>query len=647
MIVEQLLKQNEISARAYMVCKRNNLSHLKDIVTYYNKFKTFHNLSRCGVKTSKELITLSEKHNINPPIPQKGLMQKKIEALNAKQYEAVENLIAVEMQNLSIRAQNGLSSIFNGHINLKRIAQSQLFSENHTFLSVKNVGRKSASELDIFVEKIKQLIAEISQQKSIEKLNILNDKLFLYQLFKLKEVPQGIIEKKSIFFIVHFLLQQNALYLPKETKIIKNELHIYQNQKEITDIKLTNERIRQIKHKTFDQLFDKLKFITYFEKHLNPQFEIDQKANYIKLSPETIQRINEDIAPHFTKSFIQYILYVYLHKSHFLLGSHITLLSRKKVNFNKFEHRWKSFYMIARELCVEKELLALVNDLKQKFNTKIPETYLIDIETYLSSFLSKKSMQNIAILLPIVKEVIATEFGLHSIENNNIKIKRNTYKATYKYAFKALDVLGKPSRVERITQKVNELNKGYNADVQQIRVSMKKEFGFVSIGKTGVFGLKKWEEEIKGFKGGTIRRIIVDFLKTKKNPQDKKTIEAYVLQYRPTTNIKNIYYNLRMESTGIFSFFHKGLIGLKAKKYDSQFEEIKEMRRQKTWEIRFQEVQQFIEKEQRLPKCTKVTDEEIKLYRWLNVQKGNIKKKQLSPEKTRLYQALLKPFSTK
>ena len=78
-----------------------------------------------------------------------------------------------------------------------------------------------------------------------------------------------------------------------------------------------------------------------------------------------------------------------------------------------------------------------------------------------------------------------------------------------------------------------------------------------------MFGLKKWENELEDFKGGTIRSISTEFLEQSDNPKHISEITEYVLKYRPNSNEKSIYYNLRIEESETFSFFKNSKLKLR------------------------------------------------------------------------------------
>jgi len=170
----------------------------------------------------------------------------------------------------------------------------------------------------------------------------------------------------------------------------------------------------------------------------------------------------------------------------------------------------------------------------------------------------------------------------------------------------------------------------------------------VPIGKTSVYGLKKWETEIDEFKGGTIRAIAEEFLKGQAEPKHIDEITDYVNRYR-NTKPRSVYANLNTDTWKRFVYFCGHLIGLSAKKYSIEKYglAIRQNIKRKTWEERFSDLQKFAEENDRLPKSTTNVCER-KLYTFMIVQLKKAKKGQIDDQKlSRINDLILKYKSQK
>ena len=248
--------------------------------------------------------------------------------------------------------------------------------------------------------------------------------------------------------------------------------------------------------------------------------------------------------------------------------------------------------------------------------------------------------------MPIAEKIIFNELNIIIDLDDNITFQRNTSKLAYEYAYEALEQLGKPSKVKDIVFAVKQLHPNYETDEPKIRVSMKRKHGFVPVGRKSIFGLKKWENELENFKGGTIRTISKEFLLEFNEPQHQKEIAKYVKQFRPKTNAKSIYNNLYVDESRTFVFFENYFIGLTSKEYPDKFNILSKTApsTKRTWEESLDDLKQFISENERLPFSSGCPEEEEKLYRWFNVQKGKVKKNKLNEHQANIIQSVADKF---
>jgi hypothetical protein len=118
------------------------------------------------------------------------------------------------------------------------------------------------------------------------------------------------------------------------------------------------------------------------------------------------------------------------------------------------------------------------------------------------------------------------------------------------------------------------------------------------------------------------------------------------LKFRPNTNEYSIIQNIKLDSSKLFRFYKNSFVGLSSKSYDETFILMKTSIKTeiKTWEERYNDFAQFISINNRLPFSTGCPDEEIKLYRWYNVQEGKIKTGKLDDEKCNLLRQTTSQF---
>src|SRR5690554_6916553 len=657
MTVEEIFNRNEISVRAYNVCRDNKLFTLSDLKNYFHANKSFKGLRNCGTKTNRDLIEICTKNNVDTDHKKEDNNQKEkpfentVSELSRVQREVINSFIVVNTNSLSTRNRNVILSLLEENLKVKNFIEKILNKESLNFANLKNVGSRSVNELNIYVSLIKEFLLDVSQTKDSKKLSRLKNIFFIQRTFDISNVPNEVLESESIFQIINFLLNQNAFFDNTQTAIVKKALKLFNNQNELTldkiaeEFDLSRERVRQIRKYCLDNLFNNLLFISNFNDDLFQKYSIDVESSYIEINTDILDKINQSNNTNFSREFITYILSAYLNESFSLIGNYEDVLQPKYFN-SRNRHNWNNFYLVEKELSSEFDFISFSNDISRRLSERIEESYFFNFKSYLSKFLSNNNIDVLELLFPICENIINEEFEIYLDLEENINFKRNTSRQAHEYAFEALELIGKPSKVKEIFEKVIELHPNYDTEEAKIRVSMKRKNGFVPIGRKSVFGLKKWESELDNFKGGTIRDIVEEYLMQFTVPKHISDITEHVLKYRPKSNQYSILQNLKLDESGLYIFFKGSHIGLTTKKYESDFKKISEVQKtdRKTWEERFEMLQNFVSIEKRLPFSNGVPEKEIKLYRWLNVQKSKQNKGKLSKSKAEKLNILLAKF---
>src|SRR5690606_17763132 len=170
-----------------------------------------------------------------------------------------------------------------------------------------------------------------------------------------------------------------------------------------------------------------------------------------------------------------------------------------KFSNSRNRHNWNNFYIVNKELS-KVDFLSFADDLNERLNERIDETYSFNFKSFLSRFIKDQEIETIENAFPVAEKIINDEFGLYLDLNDNLVFKRNTIKQAFEYSYEALESLGKPSKVEEITQKIIELHPNYETDKNKVRASLKRNNGFVPIGRSSIFRLTKWKNKIEDYK---------------------------------------------------------------------------------------------------------------------------------------------------
>lgn len=645
MQISELLENNRISLRTYNVCMEQRWFSSEDIRNYYNKNKNFEGIKNCGKRSAEELMRISSLDFLEK-VKEEDLLNKQLLAsfkkLTPPQKEIIESYIKMLTANLSPRLKNTLDLYFIQGISLQAFELFYMKAQEKA-IKIKGIGRRNILDLENYFDKIKYFIVEVSKVENSEKVLLFKDLCVDKNIYPLNDIPV-MVTRLGFFKVVDYLLTTPILFDESKIKLFSKAFKFYRHTtglklREIgKQMNITHERVRQIRNQTICDLFKKLPIVRAFDDKLLVQNHIQTSGDIIFLTPEQVAVINQKSHTDFTDGFVHFILCIYLDK--YQLVGNLSDVLFPHFSKKKNRHNWKNIYLVTKDIHPYLDWETLVLDICSLLEKKTAKQYEISLREKIAPYLAATPY-----LLDRVSKVVALilrqEFDLQ-IKGDTLTIPRNTYKQINEYAYEALEALGTPSYVKEIAEKVKELYPKTNFTYAGIRSSLKREYGFVPIGRSSNFGLKKWENTVENFKGGTIRDITKEFLLQQKEPQTLEQITSYLLQYRPHTNAKSILTNLKADTSDTFVFFNNSQIGLTQITYPEAYGlQVEQPVKKRTWEENYQAMTLFIQKNNRLPLSSDKHSEAIVLYRWMSVQRNLIKNGRVSQEKKDLFQALI------
>jgi hypothetical protein len=575
MTIDEIYKNENISIRSYNVCKYNGLETLDEILKFYSQNRSFDKLRNCGKKSNEELTEIYRKYkniyiNENFQIKIENKFKKIVSELSRNQREVINSFIQVNTNSLSARSQNGIKSFLENNLKIKNFADKILFEDGFAVKKLRNIGAGSVSELEAYIDIVENFIIEVNKNENEKYLISLKNKYLIQRTFSLSIIPNEILESESIFQLINFLINQNAIFDKNQTEIFKKALKIYQNTPEqtldeiATELQLTRERIRQIRKTIINELFNKLLFIQNFNDNLLEKYSIDITQCLIEISDTQLEAINNQNKTNFTKEFTTYLLYTYWSNKYDLVGDYEDVLLTKFFNARN-RHNWKNFYLIKKELLLEFDFISFANDISERLGDRIEENYSFSFKSYLSNFLIRDNFEILNSIMEIGEKIINEEFEIYIDIEDNLIFERNSIKTLPEYIFEALEKIGRPSTVEFIYEFIESKHPGISKSSEALRGSCQRSDLLIYFGRSSTYGLKKWEKEMENIKGGTIKDIIADFLNISDTPIHINEILNEVHKYREVTNERNIITNLKLDPSKDFIIYNQKFVGLKAK----------------------------------------------------------------------------------
>ncbi len=581
MTIEEIYYSEDISVRSFNVCNDNDLKDLTAILKHYRENRTFENLRNCGRKSNEELTALCLKysdydsnHFSEPLKPEKKLLTT-ITNFARTQREVVNSFIEINTNNLSNRSKNAITSFLNGNLKIRNISERILDNAKFNFQDIKNVGTKTVTELTSFFDTIIDFIEKVAEVENENDLVALRNRFFIQKTFSISSIPIEILESQSIFSLVDFLISKDVIFEKNENSIFQKAFKIYDNQPAHTldeiaqELNISRERVRQIRKGILEKLFTNFQFLRNLDDDIYQKYSLDKNQQLINVDEDLNKLINQINKTNFSTEFNSILIYSYLQDKFELLGNLEDVLQPKTFN-SRDRHNWDNFYLISQDLTNLFDFHYLADDIDKRLNDRIEETYWFHFKSYLTSFMKVEDSSLITLVLPVAEKIINKEFDLFIDLNDNIVFKRNTVKQVPEFAIEALEKLGVPSNIEEIYKLIEKDFPEITKSKEALRGSLQRTPEVIYFGRSSTYGLKKWETEKEGIKGGTIKDIILDYLENKNYPVHILELLNEVHRYRKETNAKNIITNLKLDPQNQFLIFNQSFIGLSRKSYNSK-----------------------------------------------------------------------------
>lgn len=575
MTIEEIYYSEDISVRSFNVCNDNDLKDLSAILKHYREHKTFGNLRNCGRKSNEELTDLCVKYIdyggsqiVEPSKPEKQLITT-ISSFNRTQREIINSFIEINSNNLSNRSKNAITSFLNGNLKIRNISERILTNDRFNFQDIKNVGTKTVTELKSFIHTITEFIEKVAEVESENDLVALRNRFFIEKTFSISSIPNEILESQSIFSLVDFLISKDAIFDKNENIIFQKAFKIYDKQPELTlddiaeEINISRERVRQIRKNILKKnVIKNFEFVKNIEDDLHQKYDIDQNQHLVIIDDDLNNLINSVNNTNFSNAFNTLITYSFISNKFDLVGEIEDVLQAKYFN-SRSRHNWKNIYLVNKNLSSKFDFSNFINNLNNRIQERNEEDYSFNFKGYLNNFMTIKDNSILPIIFPIAEKIVNLEFDLFIDLDENITFKSKTLKQVSEYAIDALGKLGIPSKLEDIYRLIERDFPEATKNSTALRGSLQKSPEIIYFGRSSLYGLKKWEIEKEGIKGGTIKDIIIDFIIDKKHPLHVSLIMEHLRKYRGDRDEKSIITNLKVDPHDRFIVFSQSFIGLR------------------------------------------------------------------------------------
>lgn len=646
--LRELTHKENLSVRSSNVCEWNGLNDLLAILNYFWENNDFLGLRNCGQKSNTELIKLCQKYDdfISRPIKEKpeNPIEKQIDSLTVRQKKILNNLIESQASNLSVRSLNAIEKISDSNLTIRGFKEI-LIDSRYDLGKIKNIGKKSVDELFQFFKEIREQIEIVQLFENDDELTIELFNTYLRRKFCLN--PNDIIQiwenydSKNglpIFKTIDTLISKIFRFKEKELEIFKKGFNFWLDYKTETlenigsQVGITRERTRQIRNKILEKIDIEFSFLKGLEFDALNLYGIDVNSEFIVIDENLIEEIQQKESVQYNNIFVTKILSIILSKTHTLIGNFETCAfygPKPKSG----AYKWRSIYIVNKEIESIFNFESLAIDINNRLSNRIEEDYSFHFEAYLTSFLKERFESDFIKVTQIAEHIIFNEFEITIDTLDQITFRRNTKKQVIEYVYDILKEKNEPLDIYQIYDILISKHPNVTKSAEALRGSCQRDPEIIYFGRSSTYGLREWEKD-KTVKGGTMHDIAEEFLIQFETPKHIDDIREYVSQYRPSVTSKNLLYNLKSAENRRFLFFKNYHIGLIAKEYNDEFirnNNTKIVRR--TWKENFELLSKFTNDNNRLP-FSSGSEEEQKLYRFMNVQLNNANKNRIEKSKS-------------
>lgn len=568
------------------------------------------------------------------------------------QTDVYETYVSLKFRQLGVRAQNAIASVLGEDFSADNIIFRINSLREMKLTEIRNIGSGTVTSLKIFIKDTEDYLDWITQQDKESILKAHRNKHLICLNFPHHKFPIELFSAHSIFPIVDYLIKKDLLFDGFKKEIYLRSFKIFNDSKvksfkdTAKKLSISPERVRQVKKYFEEHLNEKLEVLALIAEDFEQEYQLQYDGLSIDISASLCEKINQKHKTNFSLNFIKKLISICLRDSYTLVGEFYDIF-RLRNSLHRNKHNWKDLYLIHARFAKVVDFIDLLNDLSVQSAKRNIKDKKIDFKKYIVPFVYPVELVHSDFLRELITDIVTKELDSVEFTQSEIIIKRNTIMLQHEYCYKALKALGKPSHIDEIRDKINEMFDVKDFNTIQVRSSLKRAHGFIPIGRSSRFALREWEGKLENFKGGTIREIVGEYLNKYDEPKLLSDITTYVQKYRPGTNTSSISTNLRLKSPSPYVFFKGGLVGLKSKPYGNNIATSVPLSgvQREDWDTMLDKLIVHLQEKQRFPYPTHVSNAEKKLYNWYILQRKNLETSKLSEDRIARLVPVLEKYS--
>jgi hypothetical protein len=458
---------------------------------------------------------------------------------------------------LPARAQTGLNFELKDptdYVQLYRV----LMTKDKLYERIRNIGKHTAKDLEVFAAKIGKLATELLQQPDQE----FEDQTAQDQIFTAFHINADTLapyldadteeNRFPLFRYLHELILDKLQLDDDAMLVIRDRLGWFRSDELYPQeallykkINLPSYRIRQLSRSVQEQIVNPIYELSRHNAlftRIVRQYHVSEHSDVVLLSSRICEDINRLENTDFSLRFFYAIFSARCAWTHAAFG-HQNVTSLHK-------------YLVKHAFLKIFDVEAFFWDIETIIFADREHDYAVYWPTYVAGFLkpdhSPADAERATKAARVLAEAEFESFMVFSNENEAL-FPRRSKKKLWEYAFEALETIGNPASVELIRETILDKYPDMTftpATLRQKIITDKEHF--ITISLSGLYGLVKWETERPDIRGGSIRSIIAEYLRNSGQPKHCQEITDHVLPFRPGTSYQSIQTSLKADKSGRF-----------------------------------------------------------------------------------------------
>lgn len=581
--IERLYELGLLSKRAYHCCKNAELYSLIEIINFRNKgLPHFYALQNCGRKTVDELCGLCDRYKSVLNDKKEDILSSSasIDSTDVKKVHS-DSESAKEYFNIEYERLKGLLSVRGRHLCEATwstyLDMLPFFNYSFESFSKRFVGKKKTTkELFEFLVKFKSIYFTHENHSEDDFVKLKNENLFPFLIERELDFAVSFRNEYGRYPMLYILTAYLSLSSDRTDSLYTYKYGIS------TGIPRSNDEVALAYHMTRERV-----------RQIIQRYRLDSTLEFVSMSDWRYYITKAPLILTETSSMYREVAELENLQNGF---SAFVGLMNSVVSYRKIRRKGENIY-------VQKEYEVKARYILDRITEIVETRYSRDTKVSVASI-----VDNDEISIAIAKSLLSSIFSIVVDEEGCFEVKQRRVDVSMEI-IEILNIIGYPITLDEIFMLFKDKYPEHKyEDSSQIRPSINMSDEIVAIGKSGVYGLKKWN-----LFTGSVRDCAYMLLQSEEGPIPDAQLVERLLQYFPNSNYKSLMSSLMSDPKDRFAHYVDSTIWLSERTHLTSKVQVKA---RMSYENRLEDLKKFLFDYRRWPFASG-GDDEASLARWI------------------------------